>query len=142
MYSIPPTQLIVDREYSNTKDPSACLVWLPPLETFPKTVYNTFTDETRQLKLQDVAGLPLGHVPWILSSFFCAIMEEGGSIVAEVTGQPVPSFPPWPAPKEEGGGVVLPCNYVIRHSDIKTQYSKLGLLLKNTPEGSAMELSI
>ena len=140
MYSTPLTQLIVYIEYSNTKDPSACLVWFPSLKTFPKTVHNTFTDETRQLILEDVAGLPIGHVPCLLSSFFCAIME-GGSIVADVTGRPVPSFPLWPAPTE-GGGVVLPCNYVIRHSDIKTQYSKLGLLLKNTPEGSAMEMSI
>ncbi|KAH3696988.1 hypothetical protein DPMN_084472 [Dreissena polymorpha] len=40
-------------------------------------------------------------------------------------GEPVPSFPPWPAPNEEGDGVVLPCNYVINHSDIKASFSKL-----------------
>ena len=59
----PPTQLIVDREYSKKKDPDACLVWLPPLETFPESVHDTVTDEKRQLKLSDVAGLSIGHVP-------------------------------------------------------------------------------
>ena len=49
---------------------------------------------------------------------------------------------PMASPKRRRGGVVLPCNYVISHSDINTQFNKLGLLLENMPEGSAMELSI
>ncbi|KAH3713528.1 hypothetical protein DPMN_073320 [Dreissena polymorpha] len=138
----PPTQLIVDRDYSNKKDPDACLVWLPALETFPISVHDTVTDEKRQLKLSDIAGLPIGHVPKILSNFFSLIINEGGTITAQVTGEPVPSFPPWPAPNEEGRGVVLPCNYVINHSDIKATFSKLCLFLEKSPEGSAMDLSI
>ena len=69
-------------------------------------------------------------------------MNEGWTITAEVTGEPVPSFPPWPAPNEEGGGVVLPCNNLINHSDIKGSFSKLCLLLEKSTEGSAMDLSI
>lgn len=42
----------------------------------------------------------------------------GGEIYAEVTGQPVPSFHPWPEPNEEGGGVVLPCKYILTNVDI------------------------
>ncbi|KAH3781060.1 hypothetical protein DPMN_158885 [Dreissena polymorpha] len=49
----PPSQLIVDRDYSNKKDPDACLVWLPTLETFLKSSHNTVTDEKRQLTLSD-----------------------------------------------------------------------------------------
>jgi len=59
----PPTKLVVDREYSNTHDKSACLVWVPPLEDFPSNIHSMFTDETRQLKLEDIADLPIGHVP-------------------------------------------------------------------------------
>ncbi|KAH3727940.1 hypothetical protein DPMN_053886 [Dreissena polymorpha] len=69
-------------------------------------------------------------------------MNEVGTITAEVTGEPVPSFQPWPAPNEEGGGVVFPCHYVINQSDIKASFSKLCLLLEKSPEGFAMDLSI
>lgn len=36
------------------------------------------TDEKRQLKLSDDAGLPIGHVPRCLSDFFCTIIDQGG----------------------------------------------------------------
>ena len=135
----PPTQLLVQPEYTNIHDECASLVWLPELDTFPDHMHSLITDEKRQLKLQDVANLPIGHVPRNLAGFFRPLMESG-RIVAEVTGEPVPSFPPWPALKEEGGGVVLPCNYIITHSDIEAQYNKLSELLKSIPEGTAMEL--
>lgn len=99
-------QLFIDREYTNVKDEYACLVWLPQLESFPPDIHGMVTDEKRQLKLSDVAGLPIGHVPRCLSQFFCTIIDQGGEIKAETTGHPVPSFPPWPAPNEEGGGGV------------------------------------
>lgn len=51
------------------------------------------TDEKRQLKLSDDAGLPIGHVPRCLSDFFCTIIDQGGEIKAETTGKPAPSLP-------------------------------------------------
>ncbi|KAH3752226.1 hypothetical protein DPMN_186841 [Dreissena polymorpha] len=65
---------------------------------------------------------------------------ESGHIVAEVTREPVPRFPSWPALKEEGRGVALQCNYIITHSDIEAQYNKLLELLKSISDGTAMEL--
>lgn len=109
-YTNPATRLTVDREYTNRHDEHACLVWLPALDTFSIDMHNMFTDEKRQLKLTDIAGLPIGHVPKCLSSVFRHVLDEGGEIHAEVTGEPVPSFAPWPEPQSEGGGVVLPCN--------------------------------
>jgi hypothetical protein len=44
---------------------------------------------------------------------FSAVFYQDGEVTAETTGQPVPSFPPWPTPNEEEGGVVIPCKYFI-----------------------------
>ena len=42
-------------------------------------------------------------------------------LYAIVTGDPVPSFSPWPLPSEEGGGVVLRCNFIIYSSPVFIQ---------------------
>ena len=62
-YITPMPQLSIDREYTNIKDINACLVWLPPIGSFPSEVQEMVTDEKRKLKLSDIAGLPIGHVP-------------------------------------------------------------------------------
>ncbi|XP_060564361.1 uncharacterized protein LOC132723619 [Ruditapes philippinarum] len=136
----PPTQLTIDREYTNTHDANACLVWLPPLETFPEHIHDQFTDEKRQLILSDVARSPIGHVPKCLSEVFCDVMDNGGKIFAEVTGDPVPSFPPWPSKDQEGGGIVLPCQYSFFDIDIDVCFNKLKKCLDNVTEGKIMEL--
>ena len=136
----PHTQLTIDREYTNTHDEHACLVWIPPLETFPVDLHNQFTDEKRQLILSDVAGLPVGHVPKCLSELFCDVMDNGGKIYAEVTGDPVPSFPPWPAQDQEGGGIVLPCKYIFTDIDIEVFFFKIKKCLDECTEGKSMEV--
>lgn len=136
------TLLPIEPEYTNIHDICACLVWLPPLESFTDNTHEMVTDEKRQLKLSDVAGLPIGHVPRSLAPYFRSVMETGGKVFADITGEPVPSFSPWPAQQEEGGGVVIPCNYIISHHDIKTHIKKLKDALNNIPEGSAMELIV
>lgn len=68
-FTSPPTRLLVDRE---------CLVWLPPLNKFPPHMHDNITDAKRQLKLSDIAGLPIGHVPRCLSSHFRDIFDNGG----------------------------------------------------------------
>jgi len=112
-FTEPPTRLRVDREYTNIKDMNACLVWLPPLDQFKENMHSMVTDAKRVLKLSDVADLPVGHVPRSLAGLFRSVLDEGGEIFAEATGEPVPSFPPWPAQNEEGGGVVIPATYFI-----------------------------
>ena len=74
------------------------------------------------------AGLPIGHVPRTLAGYFRSVLEDG-CVSAEVTGDPIPSFSPWPEKDEEGGGIVLPCNYIITHPDIQSQFNKLSELL-------------
>ena len=136
----PPTYLTVDREYTNTHDENACLVWLPPLDTFPSEMHSLSTDEKRQLFLSDVAGLLVGHVPKCLSPYFVEVMDNGGTILAEVKGDPVPSFEPWPAPDQEGGGVVLLCDYTFSDVDTKVYFAKLQQCLDNISEGQSMSL--
>ena len=138
-FTTPPTCLHVEPEYTNIHDICACLVWLPPLDSFPDNIHHSITDEKRQLKLEDIAGLPIGHVPRTLAGYFRSVLEDG-CVFAEVTGDPIPSFSPWPEKDEEGGGIVLPCNYIITHPDIQSQFNKLSELLSKIPEGSAMEL--
>ncbi|XP_062618275.1 uncharacterized protein LOC134279876 [Saccostrea cucullata] len=139
-FTSPPTRLLVDREYSNIKDDNACLVWLPPLNKFPQHIHNDITDEKRQLKVSDIAGLPIGHVPRCLSAHFRNILDNGGEIFAEVTGQPVPSFHPWPEPNKEGGGVVLPCKYILANVDGENLFNELKDFFSKLEEGDAMEL--
>lgn len=110
----PPTKLTVDREYMNIHDKSACLVWIPELDTFDATLHNLMTDEKRHLYLRDVAGLPCGHVPREIAPCFREVLDEGGTVYAEVSGEPIPSAYPWPEQQDIGGGVVLPCNYFIK----------------------------
>ena len=113
----PPTLLKVDREYTNIHDRNACLVWIPEKDSFTKAELESYTDEKRFLMLKDVAGLPVGHVPRTMAGAFTNIIEAGGSIYAQATGSPIESFPPWPAVHEKGGGIVIPCTYIIDHSD-------------------------
>jgi hypothetical protein len=115
----PSTQLRVDLEYTNIKDPHASLIWVPDLDTFPPEQHDMITDESRHLTLRDIAGKPLGHAPWGLSKAFRQVMEAGTSIYAEPTGEPCQSFPPWPAVSEKGGGIVIPCTYAIRAKNMK-----------------------
>ena len=134
----------MDREYTNISDNDACLVWLPELETFHESLHNMVTDQQRQLKLSDVANLPIGHAPRILASFFRSVLDSDGSIYAECTGNPCPSFPPWPAPAETGGGVVIPCKYFILcdNKDFKHFVAQLQATLDKMPEGSVMKMSV
>ena len=113
-FTTPCARLHVEPEYTNIHDICACLVWLPPLDSFPENIHHSITDEKHQLKLEDIAGLPIGHVPRTLAGYFRSVSEDG-CVFAEVTGDSIPSFSPWPEKDEEGGGIVLPCNYIITH---------------------------
>ena len=79
-------------------------------------MHELITDEKRQLKLCDVAGLPIGHAPRRLSTVFRTLIETCESILSAIpTAAPVPSFSPWPPVSAKGGGVVIPCNYIIKY---------------------------
>lgn len=117
----------------------ACLVWIPELELFSEDQLGMITDEKRHLKLEDVAGLPVGRAPRSLAPYFRDVIDKGGKVFCEVTGAPVPSYPPWPAQHEEGGGIVLPCNYIIS-TPCKDDFKVIADALNAIPEGEAMEL--
>lgn len=138
----PPSMLIVDREYTNIHDKSACLVWIPKLETFDENMHGMATDNARQLVLSDVAGLPIGHVPKELAICFREILDNDGTVHAEPCGDPVPSSSPWPEQHEVGGGVIIPCNYIIR--PLSSSYEKVLSLLRHAVSqmkaGSAMTI--
>lgn len=85
--STPPVYLLIENI-------QRCLGKDYPLKKFPLHVHNNITDEKRQLKVIDIAGLPIGYVPQV----FRHILDNGGIIYAEVTAQPVPSFHPYPEP--------------------------------------------
>lgn len=88
-------------------------MWIPALSHFKENVHSMITDAKCLLKLSDVADLPIGHVPRSLAGSFRSVLDEGGEIFAEAKGEPIPSFAPWPAHNEEGGGVVIPATYFI-----------------------------
>lgn len=68
------------------------------------------------MKLADIAGLPVGHVPRVLASCVYKVLACGVGN-ATVTCDPVQSFLPWPAPSERGGGTVTLCEYILHVSD-------------------------
>ncbi|KAH3832829.1 hypothetical protein DPMN_106125 [Dreissena polymorpha] len=151
------TYFDVGREYTNPIDKNACLVWIPDISKFNMSLHykevklqlldmtclhDMYTDDKRQLKLSDIASLPVGHVPGILSSCFRRILDSGGNIYAIVTGEPCPCFPPLPAPHEKGGGVVIPCRYVVVVHDAGSIFATLTEVLSDMVEGSSMRLSI
>ena len=136
----PPTRLTVDREYTNVHDQDACLVWLPDIDCFHSSLHELVTDEGRYLKLKDVAGLPVGHVPRTLASALRNLMDLGATVECEATDDPQPSFPPWPAQQETGGGVVIPCTYVVKHRNRQQSVDIIKEALKAMPEGEVIRL--
>lgn len=133
-------ELQVDREYSNIHDVDACVVWVP--DNVPENMKNLVSDVKRGLKLSDIAGLPCGHVPRGLASAFRYIIDAGGVITATVTGEPLPSFPPWPPMLEKGGGVVIPCQYKVRPKNINAAITVIEQHIENMPEMSVIEVSL
>ena len=126
----PPTRLKVDREYLNLEDVNSMLVWIPPLETFHQSFHNIVTDASRNLKLCDIADLPMGHVPRGLAGVFRQFMDQSDAeIVAIPKGLPCDSFPPWPPKAAKGGGVVVPAEYEISVADDK--YNEYKTLLSS-----------
>lgn len=59
-----------------------------------------------------------------------------------MTGHPVQSFPPWPAPSEKGGGAVIPCDYTLVVKDKESVLTLLKETLEKMPEGDAMTIEI
>lgn len=89
----PATRLSVEREFSNPRDPSACLVRIPPLSDMSTDLHDMYTDPKRYLKVSDIAGLPIGHVPQGFSGTFRLLMEKECVISSEPIGMSCPSFP-------------------------------------------------
>lgn len=138
----PKTKLRIDREYTNISDKDACLVWIPELSDLDGNLHNMVTDKERNLILSDIAGLPIGHVPRILASCFYEVLDNGGTVYATATGEPVPSFPPWPAPQEKGGGVVIPCSYTLLVDNLDVTVKMLSETLSKMKEGNVMKINI
>ncbi|KAH3724252.1 hypothetical protein DPMN_050067, partial [Dreissena polymorpha] len=61
-------ELNVDLEYTNLHDENAAL-------DFPPEIRQNVTDQSRFLRLCDIAGLPIGHVPRGLAGAFRKIIE-------------------------------------------------------------------
>ena len=139
----PDIHLNIFKEYTNIKDKNACLVWIPELENIPHSQHHIATDATRQLMLTDVAGLPLGHVPRGLGHCFRQALDMNGMITAIPTGNPMPSFSPWPQQHESGGGIVIPCTYKIKVPSNKRRIVKALIqeALNLMPESTIMKLS-
>ena len=90
--------------------------------------------------MSDIAGLAIGRVPYTLASCFYTVIDEGHctKVYAIVTGDPVRSFPPWPAPDEKGDSVVHPCNYKLVVDDCDKTKITLKETLSAMTECSAM----
>ncbi len=73
----PPTfSLRVTKEYGNKYDQTACLVWVPELESIPSEMRRVVTDAKRGETVETIAGLPIGRVPRGLSSCFWELLSS------------------------------------------------------------------
>ena len=69
------------------------------------------------------------------------MLDNGGTVYAETIGDPVPNAYPWPAAHEVGGGVVLPCNYLIKPAaNDSSTYDSLTVILSGMTAGSSMTI--
>ena len=75
------------------------------------TVITTTFEQINHDQLADITGLPIGHVSRGIGWCFRSIMDENGSIFAEVLGEPQASLPAFVEP---GGGAVILCFYIIK----------------------------
>ena len=72
----PPTfSLRVTKEYGNRHDRTACLIWVPELESTPE-MRAIVTDTKRGETVETIAGLPIGRVPRGLSSCFWELLSS------------------------------------------------------------------
>jgi hypothetical protein len=69
-------------------------------------------------------------------------MDAGGVITATVTGEPLPSFPPWPHVLEKGGGVVIPCQYKVCPKNFHAALTVIEQHIENMPEKSVIDVSL
>jgi hypothetical protein len=73
----PPTlYLPVTKEYGNTHDPNACLVWVPEIGSIPQHMINIVTDIKRGETVNTIAGLPIGRVPEGFSFVFTELLSS------------------------------------------------------------------
>ena len=130
--------LRVDREYSNIHDHCANLVWIP--DHVFKNQYEMITDPARNISLKDILGLPCGRVPRGLARAFRELLDAGNEINAIATGPPVQSFSPWPEVFEVGGGVVIPCTYIVKTKNKQESIDVINDCLSQMNEGKVMKL--
>ena len=73
----PPTFFLrVTKEYGNRHDRTACLIWVPELESIPPEMRAVVTDIKRGETVETIAGLPIGRVPRELSSCFWELLSS------------------------------------------------------------------
>jgi len=72
----------------------------------------------------------LENVPRELATCFREVLYNSYTFRAEPYGQSAPSPLPWPEQHKVGGGVILPCNYIIRL--LPSTYDKKLSLLRHT----------
>ncbi|XP_070552299.1 uncharacterized protein [Ptychodera flava] len=138
--------LVVKKEYGNPHDQYALMIYVPELVDIEASMHNIVTDDKRDLVLQQVAGLPMGHVPYILSEgiYKCIDMKLASKVTCCVTGGPRQSFPPWPAVDEKGGGALIPADYFITVSDehLSTAVKLVNDAIQKMAEKSVLEVVV
>ncbi|XP_078608065.1 uncharacterized protein LOC144880005 isoform X2 [Branchiostoma floridae x Branchiostoma japonicum] len=105
----------VVREWDNPYDKDAFLVRMPHLANIPADKHDLVTDAKRGLTVRSIAGKDIGRLPAGLCKILAELDRDGvlTDPTCVATGPPEPSFVPWPAPSDRGGGVVVRCKVLI-----------------------------
>ncbi|XP_070574968.1 uncharacterized protein [Ptychodera flava] len=133
-------KLLVKKEYGNPYDDHALLLWLPKLVDIEESKHNIVIDDMREIVLKQVADLPMGNVPFVLSEgiYRCIELNLASEVTCLATGSPRDSFPPWPAEDERGCKSVIPADYSVTVSNqhlsaaVKLVLDAIGKMTENS----------
>ena len=64
------------KEYGKRHDRTACLIWVPELESIPPEMRAVVTDIKREETVETIACLPIERVPRGLSSRFWELLSS------------------------------------------------------------------
>ncbi|XP_077983099.1 uncharacterized protein LOC144437939 [Glandiceps talaboti] len=106
-------ELLIKKEYGNGEH--SLMIYLPELADIPEGMHDVITDDVRQLKLAQVASLPMGVVPSILNEgLYKCMFQEDAKVTCCVSGNPRQNIPPpGEENEEEEDSAVIPASYHI-----------------------------
>ncbi|KAJ8023034.1 hypothetical protein HOLleu_38100 [Holothuria leucospilota] len=132
-------------QYANIHDEEAVLVWMPNEHSINEEILKSKNSQGITIKeLVNPVSVIIGHVPRGLGRLLKQCMDKNVQVTCLATGKPRQSFPPWPHFSQKGGGVVIPCEYILtcKKNEAQELISKIKSSFQNVQGGEGMKISV